>query len=327
MSENKKRILGQFFTKNNFWLKEHIRDFIKSTKTTTVLDPFAGHGDILNVASDDLNMVVIGYDIDENFGWDFNDSLVNIPKVENSIIITNPPYLTNYSAKRKKIYDSVEMYFTGNTEMEDLYLISIKKCMEHNDFGIMIIPETFISTTFNKERIVSITTIEDNMFNDTETPVCVICFDNVKKGFDKIKIYKNDEFIDTLNEIVKFKRKPTKQPKIKFNSPTGKLALRAVDTTNPLKPILFMRPEELKYDLSTIKHSSRLITLIEINSLKDEDLDRLIKLSNDKLFQFRKNTRDVLLSPFKGNNKNGERRRRLDYETARMILEDTIKEM
>ncbi len=327
MSENKKRILGQFFTKNNFWLKEHIIKFIKESGANIALDPFAGQGDLLTIAHDILKLQVIGYDIDENFNWDVNDSLLNIPRVENSIIITNPPYLTNYSAKRKKIYDSVKTYFTGNTEMEDLYLISIKKCMEHNDFGIMIIPETFINTTFNKERIVSITTIEDNMFNDTETPVCVICFDNVKKGFDKIKIYKNDEFIDTLNEIVKFKKKPINLPKIKFNSPTGKIALRAVDTTNPLKPIAFMKPEELNYDLTTIKHSSRLITLIEINSLKDDDLERFLEVSNRKLSEYRKNIKDILLSPFKGNKKNGERRRRLDYETARMILEDSIKEL
>ena len=38
----KKQTLGQFFTKNNFWLQGHVLDFIKSTKTTTAFDPFAG---------------------------------------------------------------------------------------------------------------------------------------------------------------------------------------------------------------------------------------------------------------------------------------------
>ena len=46
----KKQTLGQFFTKNDFWLKDHVLDFIKSTRTTTVLDPFAGSGDLLKVA-------------------------------------------------------------------------------------------------------------------------------------------------------------------------------------------------------------------------------------------------------------------------------------
>jgi RNase H-fold protein (predicted Holliday junction resolvase) len=35
----------------------------------------------------------------------------------------------------------------------------------------------------------------------------------------------------------------------------------------------------------------------------------------------------VLLSPFKGNKKNGERRRRLDYATARAILESACEEV
>ncbi len=48
----------------------------------------------------------------------------------------------------------------------------------------------------------------------------------------------------------------------------------------------------------------------------------IIRLSNERLSEFRKNTDDILLSPFKGNKKNGERRRRLDYKTARAIIED-----
>jgi hypothetical protein len=35
-------------------------------------------------------------------------------------------------------------------------------------------------------------------------------------------------------------------------------------------------------------------------------------------------THDLLLSPFKGNARNGVRRRRLDYATARAILERAL---
>ena len=82
-----------------------------------------------------------------------------------------------------------------------------------------------------------------------------------------------------------------------------------------------MRPEEMDYDLSEIKHSSRLITVIEVDANR-ETIDKIIQYSNKFLFDFRKKTYDVLLSPFKGNKKNGERRRRLDYLTARAFLED-----
>ena len=77
----------------------------------------------------------------------------------------------------------------------------------------------------------------------------------------------------------------------------------------------------IDYDLTNIKESSRLITLIEVCA-DDETIDKLIDHGNDILLDFRNKTSDILLSPFKGNKKNGERRRRLDYATARAILED-----
>jgi len=73
-----------------------------------------------------------------------------------------------------------------------------------------------------------------------------------------------------------------------------------------------------------ILNSSRLITVIEINA-DDQVIDKMIKYSNQLLFDFRKKTHDVLLSPFKGNKKNGERRRRLDYMTARAFVEDAYE--
>ena len=87
-----------------------------------------------------------------------------------------------------------------------------------------------------------------------------------------------------------------------------------------------MKKEEIDYDLSSIKHSSRLITLIELKTEKSA-IDQIIKCSNQILFDFRRSSKDVLLSPFKGNKKNGERRRRLDYATARAILESACEEV
>jgi len=318
----KKRSLGQFFTKNDFWLKSHVLEFIKSTDAKIAFDPFAGDGDLLNVAQKIGFKKIKGLDIDENLNWEINDSLLNIPKIKNSITITNPPYLTNYSAKRKGIYENVKQYF-NTCSYDDIYQLAIEKTLV-NDFGVMIIPETFINSKFPKNRLVSITIIEDQLFNDTENPICVICFDNKQKSYDQIDVYKNDQLIGTLGYFEKMRRTPHKNIYMKFNAPKGQIALRAVDTTNPQKPISFMRPEEIDYDLSDIKHSSRLITLIEVKA-DDQAIDKIIKHSNQTLFDFRRKTYDVLLSPFKGNKKNGERRRRLDYMTARAFLEDAYE--
>lgn len=318
----KKRSLGQFFTKNDFWLKKHIFDFIKSTNAKIAFDPFAGAGDLLDVAQKMGFEKIKGLDIDKSLDWEINDSLLNIPRIENSIIITNPPYLTNYSAKRKGIYENVRRYFDV-CNYDDIYQLAIEKSLI-NDFGVMIIPETFINSKFPKNRLVSITIIEDQLFSDTENPICVVCFDNKQKHHDQIDVYKNDKLIGKLGYFEKMRRNPHKSIYIKFNAPKGQIALRAVDTTNPLKPISFMKPEEIDYDLADIKHSSRLITVIEVKA-DDNEINKIIEYSNQMLLDFRKNTYDVLLSPFKGNKKNGERRRRLDYLTARVFLEDAYE--
>lgn len=318
----KKQTLGQFFTRNDFWLKDHILDFIKSTKATIAFDPFAGSGDLLKVAEEIGFKKIKGFDIDKTLNWKINDSLLSIPKIKSSITITNPPYLANYSAKRKNIYDSVKKYFKI-CKYDDIYQLAIEQCL-NNDFGIMIIPETFINSKFPKHRLTSVTIIEDQLFDDTENPVCVICYDNKNKTYDKIKVYKNDKMLGTLGYFEKMRRTPQKNIYIKFNSPKGQIALRAVDTTDPAKPISFMKPEEINYDLSDIKQSSRLITVVEMNT-KKEAIEKIIKFSNNLLSDFRKKTNDVLLSPFKGNKRNGERRRRLDYLTARAILENAYE--
>lgn len=318
----KKQSLGQFFTKNDFWLKDHILKFIKLTNTKIAFDPFAGSGDLLNVAKKIGFKKIKGFDIDKNLNWEINDSLLDIPKINNSVIITNPPYLTNYSAKRKGIYENVKQYF-DICNYDDIYQLAIERCLK-NDFGVMIVPETFINSRFPKNRIVSITIIEDQLFNDTENPICVICFDNKQKSYNQIDVYKNDQLIGKLGYFEKMRRTPHKNIYIKFNAPKGQIALRAVDTTNPQKPISFMKPEEIDYDLADIKHSSRLITVIEVKA-DNQAIDKIIEYSNQMLFDFRKKTYDVLLSPFKGNKKNGERRRRLDYMTARAFLEDAYE--
>jgi len=315
----KKRTLGQFFTKNDFWIKDHILEFIKSTKAIIALDPFAGAGDLLIAAKKIGLKKIEGFDIDNSLNWKLNDSLLHIPKIDNSITITNPPYLTNYSAKRKGIYDSVKKYF-DICGYDDIYQLAVEKCLI-NDFGIMIVPETFINSKFPKNRLVSITIIEDRLFNDTENPVCVVCFDNKNKPYEQIKIYKNEEILGNFGYFENMRMTPHKNIQMKFNSPAGQIALRAVDTTNPQRPISFMRPKDIDYDLAEIKHSSRLITVIQMEA-ENDIIDSIIKHSNNLLFDFRKKTYDVLLSPFKGNKKNGERRRRLDYLTARAILED-----
>lgn len=313
-----KRQLGQYFTRQQTWLLPQVINFINSTGAKIIYDPFAGNGDLLKIAKDLGIKKTVGLDIDPRLGWKLNDSLVNIPRLKDSIIITNPPYLTNYSAKRKKIFEQISKYFTS-TNYTDLYQIALEKCLDKGA-GVIIIPETFINSSFPKDRINSITILEDNPFEDTENPVCIVCFDGKRKPLSVVQLYKNNVLIGSLSYFESLRLKPLNSVLFKFNDVGGPIALRAVDTTDPKRPIAFMRREELDYDLAKIKHSSRLITVIQTDFLYNK-LDALIEHSNLLLDDFRKKTKDILLSPFKGNRKDGIRRRRLDYATARAILE------
>ena len=270
----KKVTKGQFFTKASLWLKQQVIDFIKDSKCSIAYDPFAGAGDLIKISSMYGISQTKGLDIDETLGWEVNDSLSNIPHVDNAIIITNPPYLSNYSASRKKVYDHVQKYFENST-YDDLYLISLDRMLEAQKFVVAIIPETFINSNYkNKNKLASITVLEDNPFEDTDTPVCVACFDGKVKDFSKIKIYKNDKYVFTLEDLENLRISPNNSIKIRFNVLSAWLGLRAVDTTNPKNMIKFDYKENFDYDWSKgIKVSSRLLSVIDVN-VPETDRDR-----------------------------------------------------
>ena len=99
----KKRSLGQYFTEGTCWLQPQITDFIRNSKCHTVYDPFAGNGCLLSQVVKAVVAIkrMVGLDIDPSLGWEVNDSLIKIPSSPGAIIVTNPPYLSNYSASRK----------------------------------------------------------------------------------------------------------------------------------------------------------------------------------------------------------------------------------
>ncbi len=318
---DKKVKLGQFFTKGNLWLRPHIATFIRDTNCTIAYDPFAGNGDLLKISEQYGIHETIGLDIDETLRWKVNDSLLGIPHYDNAVVITNPPYLSNYSASRKKIYESVAVYFE-NSEYDDLYLIALSKTLETQSFVVAIVPETFINSNFKqKNRLSSVTILENSPFEDTDTPVCVLCFDEKEKSYDEISVYKNDAYIGKLSTFESLRLQPTNAVDIRFNVKEAWLGLRAVDTTNPLNKIHFDFKGKFDYNWEDgIKVSSRLLSTIQIN-IPTGDRCKFIEECNAILAEIREETQDVILSPFKGNMKNGVRRRRLDFKTARAIME------
>lgn len=322
MANNKKTVLGQFFTKDKLWLKPQILNFIKLSGCDTAYDPFAGEGDLLNIAKKIGFKNTIGLDIDNSLGWKFNDSLKSIPYInDKTIIITNPPYLSNYSASRKGIMENVKKYFS-HTDYNDLYLLSLDNMLKSQKFIIAIIPETFINSNFkNKNLLHSITILEENPFEDTDTPVVVACFDGIYKDLSKVFVYKNEKLINNLEAINKMRLTPKHNLKMAFNNTNGWLAVRCVDTTNPNDMLRFDFKKNINYNWGKgIKKSSRLLTLIDLN-VPIDNRENFVNECNEILNKLRTETEDIIFSPFKGNMKNGQRRRRLDFNTCRAIIE------
>lgn len=325
MTNSNKIKLGQFFTKKDVWLKPQITDFIKKSKCTVAYDPFAGAGDLLNAVKMFRFKKYIGLDIDKNLKWIFNDSLISVPQIPNAIIITNPPYLAKQSASRKKM--DLSLYF-NQSAYTDLYLIALEKILAAQKIAVAIIPETFINSNFmRKDLLHSITILEENPFTDTENPVCVVCFDGISKTLDKVKIYKNEIYVNDLETINRIRISPENNVKITFNDLNGWLGLRAIDSTNDKTFINFDFKKNFKYDWAKrIKTSSRHLTLINMD-LPEQQKPLLIEKANNLIYTIREQSQDILLTPFKGNTKNGKRRRRLDFKLARAILERTYNEI
>jgi hypothetical protein len=316
----RKVVAGRFLTSNDCWLRPQIADFIQSWNPDVVLDPFAGTGDLLRVAKKLIGCQIRGFDI-QGDQWPRNDSLQSIPPLSNGMIVTNPPYLANYSAKRKGVIGQVEAYYRLSGR-DDLYQVALDRCLAACEQVVAIVPETLLNSGYDLRHAVSLTVLHDNPFADTETPVCVVCFDRTSKW--DTEIFSDDRKIMTLSQLDSYRLTPKRTDDIRFNVPEGRIGLRAVDMPSPDKPIAFMRRNDLDYDVAGIKVSSRLLTFVEIPKMRNEDVADVCREANRILAQYRENTQGLSLSPFKGNTKSGSRRRRLDYATARAILEQAM---
>jgi len=188
----KKQNLGQFNTKNDVWLRPHIKEFIADSGCKNIMDPYAGAGDLLFAVNDLPWENVYGYDIDPIFEWPINDGLRDVPEHEDTIVVTNPPYLAKNSAKRNN-FPAYE-YFNDN-DYEDLYQLAIHRVLARYKKSVFIIPETYFQNGIFTSYLHSHTIIEENPFTDTDCPVCVACFyttnDFMAIAGNNYKIYKN----------------------------------------------------------------------------------------------------------------------------------------
>ena len=316
--------LGSFYTTKSGWLTDQVRHFLERALTESngmLLDPFAGDGHLLEAIKQDTKIGSLvkqfaGFDI-QGDTWPINDSLIEIPNRQRAVIVTNPPYLANHSAKRKGVDQLVAKYFERSTQ-KNLYMIALENCLAVADYVVAVIPETFLLSSFAKDRLEVAVVIQDSLFGDTEAPALVACFG--KEVRTDAHIFTGNQRIGTLGEILALRESNAPKHKIVFNDPKGRIGLRAVDGSDGKTPIAFVAAEDFGYPSDSVVVSSRLMTYLDLPDLKASDIPAVLDLANAELNRIRKASGDLVLAPFKGNDRNGRRRRRLDYALARRVL-------
>lgn len=306
-----KRELGQFYTDYNpFKLKVFKKWFEDALEKSdnTVLEPFAGSNNLIKMLLEDYDFNYKSYDIEPgDQGVEFRDTIADYPKGY-KLAITNPPYLSKSSAKRRKIK-------FPNVDFGDLYKLCLFKMLQHNDFVGAIVPINIIRDESFRDRLDKYIILNKKMFNTTETPVCLALF-SPKETFKNTEIFNINKKLGSLSSINNYLQKfeLNDADEIKFNSKKGTLFLRAVD--NPKGSRISFGPSD-NFSVDEIKVSSRHLTLIEVpfkvTKSKINQLNLILKEYRDK-------TKDVYLNAFMGLRDDGDYRRRLDYKTARKLI-------
>ncbi len=320
MISNIKIRTGRFYTKNNPFLHKIFRkwlDLADKDKRHTILEPFAGAGHIISMLKEGLTLKnsFAAYDIYPKAEYiSKRDTLKDFPKGF-KIAITNPPYLAKNSATRKGIKLELEGF-------DDLYKVCLKRMLNNTDFVAAIIPESFITSGLFHNRLYAVISLNNNMFDDTDCPVCLALWkkDNTKD----FKVFIGNTFIDNYSNIKKKDVLNINTPSvnISFNSINGQIGLRGID--NSKEPsIFFCKPDLIhkKY----IKPTSRALTRIFIEGIDGHKIDQIIQKANQIINEFREDTGDIFLTSFKGLRKDGKYRRRLDFKRARKILQIAIE--
>ena len=219
------------------------------------------------------------------------------------VCITNPPWLAKNSA-------SVRGLPFPDTRHDDLYKVAVERCLENCGWVAALVPESFIRAGLFQGRLMHFVSLTGKMFVDTGHPVGLALFGpNVSKN---VTVWRNAEKVGLLSALEKARPTADKSSiRVTFNEPKGNVGLIALDNTKE-PSIRFCKVSELgEYK---VKPTGRHITKITV-----EGAIRIDEW-NECLADFRDKTKDVLLTCYKGLRKDGWYRRRLDWDTARGIV-------
>ena len=301
-----KREKGQFYTVHNPFNHGAFKAWAREAglPESCVLEPFAGENSLIAHLSDmGLCKDNQSYDISPSAaGVRKRDTLKNFPKGYD-VCVTNPPWLARNSA-------TVRGLDYPHTVHDDIYKLSLEKCLAHCDYIAALIPESFIRAKLFQDRLQSFVSLTTHIFAETNHPVGLALF--IPYVCDDVIVYSGNRKIGTLEQIETYRLQPTYTRSIEFNVPDGNLGLIALDNTKE-PSIRFCDVNEL-VDYEVKSHGRHITKLHVSGRLKINKYNSIIR-------ELREKTGDVLLTSYRGLRKDGKYRRRLDWKLARGIIE------
>lgn len=349
--EQQKRAAGRYLTEGDPFgydaVSEWVATIVGATagRPVSACEPYAGKNFLPSafmsrfapVFKDGIEWV--GYDLvpcpdEENLlpGCPISqaDTLLSIPSCHD-VIVTNPPYLARNSARRRHLPFPFDHAGVGIDSPADLYQIALDSCLASASWCSMLIPESFITSRYDKSRLMSVISLPGDLFLDTECPVCLALFGPDPSG--DYEIYANDGHLlgkatdvrRAYDEILErgFEASPHGR-NLTFNDPGGAIGLRGVDSS--LGTLAHFVDGE-KIDPSSVKQTSRSVTRIGVTDWNGKDVADVIEGANRLLGEWREATGDVFMTAFKGVNKQTHAyRRRLSFREAEAIVNAVIYE-
>ncbi len=301
-----KRRNGQFFTEGNPFEHEAFISWAECSDITShkILEPFAGANSLIDhLEGMGLCNNSASYDIHpSDKRVERRDTLESFPKGF-EVCVTNPPWLARNSA-------TIRGFEFPDYGYDDLYKFALEKCLQNCGWVAALVPESFICARIFQERLTDFISLNPDLFTDTGHPVGLALFNPLQT--DDVNIWFGDSHISTLSDLELLRPQPLPDgPIVRFNDPSGNVGLIALDNTKTAS-IRFCPVEELA-DYK-VKKTGRHITKLHVDGKVE------IKRWNEYLSEFRKKTRDVLMTCYKGIRKDGMYRRRLDWKLARGII-------
>lgn len=297
---------GIFYTASNPFENPAFLEWAKAASLpgNRILEPFAGGNFLISTLQ---NMGLCdkwkSYDIFPGAkGVVKRDTLASFP-TGFDVCVTNPPWLAKNSASAKGLP-------FPETIHDDLYKHALDKCLANCAYVAALVPESFIRANLFQDRLRDFVSLGGQMFHDTGHPVGLALFKPERS--DEVLVWHDSEFVGELGELELARpQNDANTISASFNEADGNVGLIALDNT--IEPsIRFCEVSELAdYE---VKQTGRHITKIRIDGKV-----RIIDL-NECLNSFRSKTQDVLLTCYKGIRKDGKYRRRLDWKTARGII-------